>query len=158
VPDKKQVLLKVDPDLKEDWENHIEEHGKYSSLSHFLRFSANTQRRRDQSEEDDSELPIRQARKEILEELDDIDKTVNRIDNQLLPREEHEEQYDAFRSQIDTLDRKWTQTIEQAADRPTVMRETVRDIQRQVVQKIDEEIETVNGKEIDITEAFTVEE
>lgn len=153
--EKTSVLVKLDPEVKERWDSHSESTAKYSSLSHFIRFSVQSQIQRDNSEgEDQQDQSIKQAKNQILSEIDDLDKTVNRVDNKMVSSEESRKQYESTRKRIEDLDKKWTRTLEYGADHPAIVEETVRDIKVRIANQLNRQIETINGEEVSFDEIY----
>lgn len=156
MPDKTQINIKIDPDIKKDWEAHIDEHDQYASLTHFLRYSAGKQIRSDNTDADDSDQSIESAKNEILREIDDVDRTVNRVDNQMMTSEDTFELFNNVQRQVEQIESRWNETIKKAGLSEEFVEQAIADIFPIIARKIDGEIETINGEEVEL-ESFIYE-
>lgn len=151
-----QILIKIDSEDKERWVEHVESSGKYTSVSQLIRSSVSTQIYNDNNDTDSDES-IEGAKRQILGEIDQVDKTANRIDNQQLQHQDAEQMYKSLLHRIENIDQKWGDVVRQGAGKRSFVRNYRNDLHEFLLDHTDGTIQTINGEKIDFEEFFEQE-
>lgn len=153
-----QIHLIVDDEQKERWENHTDENPQYDNLSQLIRYSvANEIHGSSETGGLEPEV-IENHTGEVISEIDQLDRNIRAIDSAMVTQDELDEVLEAIAGridhQLDDMMDEWEAVTEHAADRPSVVQDTVERIEMEVVDELNNEIETVNGEETEIWDIY----